>query len=48
MDRPRPLTDEAVGWPACGTLGLPPSLTATSTEAPSTAQATWSRSPGSG
>src|SRR5258708_2710900 len=40
MLRPRPLTDDADGCPACGTVALPPSLTATSTEVPSTAQAT--------
>jgi hypothetical protein len=48
MRRPRPLIDDGDGCPACGTVGLPPSLTATSTELALTSQATCSRSPGSG
>jgi hypothetical protein len=48
MASPRPPTADAGGWPTCGMVALPPSLTATSIVLPSTDHVTWSRSPGRG
>src|SRR5580704_4362580 len=48
MYRPRPPRAETDAWAGCGLVGPPPSLTATSTEPLSTAQATWTLAPGNG
>jgi hypothetical protein len=48
MAKPRPPTVDADGWPTCGMVALPPSLTDTSIVPPLMDHVTWSRSPGSG